>query len=515
MSWPWSELGLDGPCGSGEVKRAYALRVKDVHPEEDPEGFQQLYAAYRTARRIAQAAEQDARMLMAEMECAPAEQRYDYDTLFQEQPVQPAPEAGQAEGFDYDALFSEEDLEIPPPEPPPGREDAEYAGHGGGAAGEQAGAFDYDRPLAGGGEPLRPQSQNAAGPEVWDYERLFAEGDEERRQARRRRAEERLREARERRRVREQAQRDRALESEEAWSAAYAALHALEVLCSSGATAEQWSVFLHSNTFRNAQHNMDFIFGLEDFLSEHPWLPDDIKRQIYLVYQFYNGKPETMYLGLYRLLKESGERKADGSREKIPWRKRVFRKERAPLFLLWILLSVIFIDYFFLMRPYERTGPEAGTVSVKQTVDTQDTARSAPDPSGPSAALTIPPATDSPHTDGPRIVTEDQLTEQDRAGLAAVRDLAISLAAEDYPSLYAITNTGISSNEDGSETFYWAQCTGQDSGGETLVMNYYLTMDGTQVCCVSDADNKGSIYLEPAGTAAADGKTVAVYRVPK
>lgn len=46
-------------------------------------------------------------------------------------------------------------------------------------------------------------------------------------------------------------------------------------------------------------------------------------------------------------------------------------------------------------------------------------------------------------------------------------------------------------------------------------MNYYLTMDGTQVCCVSDADNKGSIYLEPAGTAAADGKTVAVYRVPK
>ena len=507
----WGILGIEPTEDEGEVKRAYLEKLPEHHPEEDPEGFQQLYAAYRTARRIAQAAEQDARMLMAEMECAPAEQRYDYDTLFQEQSVQPVPEAGEAEDFDFDALFSEEDP--PPSEPPPDREDDEHAERGGGAAGEQAGA--YDQPPAGGGEPLRPRSQDTAGPEAWDYEKLFAEGDEERRQARRRKAEERLREARERRRVREQAQRDRALESEEAWSAAYAALHGLEVLCSSGATVEQWSVFLHSSTFRNAQHNMDFIFGLEDFLSEHPWLPDDIKRQIYLVYQFYNGKPETMYLGLYRLLKESGERKADGSREKIPWRKRVFRKERAPLFLLWILLSVIFIDYFFLMRPYEKAGPEAGTVSVKQTVDTQDPARSAPDPSGPSAALGIPPATDSPHTDGPRIVTEDQLTEQDRTGLEAVRDLAISLAAEDYPSLYAITNTGISSNEDGSETFYWAQCTGQDSGGETLVMNYYLTMDGTQVCCVSDADNKGSIYLEPAGTAAADGKTVAVYRVPK
>ena len=508
MSWPWSELGLDGPCDSGQVKRAYALRVKAVHPEEDPEGFQQLYAAYQTARRIAQAAGQDARILMEEMECASAERRYEYDTLFQEQTVPPGPEAGQSGSFDYDALFAEEDLEIPPPEPPPDSEDAEHAGHGGGTSGKNAGpgdgAFDYDQLLAGG-EPLRPQPRDAAGPEAWDYEKLFAEGDEERRQARRRKAEERLREARERRRQREQAQRDRALESEEAWTAAYAALHALEVLWSSGAAAEHWSVFLHSSTFRNAQHNMEFIFGLEDFLSEHPWLPDNIKRQIYLVYQFYNGKPDAMYLGLYRLLRESGERKADGSRERLPWRKRVFRKERAPLFLLWILLSVIFIDYFFLMRPYEKAGPEPGTISVEQQEDERDKGQA---PQNSNEA--IPPATDSP-----RVVTEDELPEQDRQGIEAVRDLAVSLAGEDYPGLYAISNTGISSNEDGSETYYWAQCTGQSGSGEILVMNYYLTMDGAQVCCVSDEDNKGSIDLEFAGSAAANGKTVKVYRVPK
>lgn len=45
MSWPWSELGLDGPAPLDEVRRAYAKRVKEVHPEEDPEGFQRLHTA--------------------------------------------------------------------------------------------------------------------------------------------------------------------------------------------------------------------------------------------------------------------------------------------------------------------------------------------------------------------------------------------------------------------------------------------------------------------------------------
>lgn len=490
MSWPWSELGLEGPCDSGEVKRAYAQRVKAAHPEEDPEGFQNLYAAYRTARRIAQAAEQDARMLM-EAESAAEGQRHDYAPPI---PLESEPE----ESFDYDALFAEESLEIPSTDLPPDKRPLRVTG-------AEEDIFGYDR-LSAGNEG-QPKSTKADGPETWDYERLFAEGDEERREAQRRKAEERLREARERRRIREQAQRDRALESEEAWSAAYAALHALEVLCSSGMSVEHWNVFLHSAAFRNAQHNMDFIFGLEDFLNEHPWLPNEIKRQIYLAYQFYNGKPETMYLGLYRLLRESGERKADGSREKIPWRKRVFRQERAPLILLWILLSVVFIDYFFLMRPYKKPGPEPGAISVNQQASVQDRARTAPDA---PAEREIPPASDSPP-----VIPEDQFPEQDRQGLDAVRSLAISLAAQDYPGPYALSNAGISAYEDGSETFYWAQCTGQDSSGEMLVMNYYLTMDGTKVCCVPDEDNEGSIDLEPAGTAAANGKTVTVYRVSK
>lgn len=56
MSWPWSELGLDGPSSLEEVRRAYAQRLKETHPEEDPEGFQRLHQAYQQARQAARRA---------------------------------------------------------------------------------------------------------------------------------------------------------------------------------------------------------------------------------------------------------------------------------------------------------------------------------------------------------------------------------------------------------------------------------------------------------------------------
>lgn len=56
MSWPWSELGLDGPASLDEVRHAYAQRLKETHPEEDPEGFQRLHQAYQQARQAARRA---------------------------------------------------------------------------------------------------------------------------------------------------------------------------------------------------------------------------------------------------------------------------------------------------------------------------------------------------------------------------------------------------------------------------------------------------------------------------
>lgn len=42
-------LGLDAGAGAADIKRAYARKLHQTRPEDDPEGFQRLHAAYRAA----------------------------------------------------------------------------------------------------------------------------------------------------------------------------------------------------------------------------------------------------------------------------------------------------------------------------------------------------------------------------------------------------------------------------------------------------------------------------------
>ncbi len=92
MSWPWSELGLEGPGGLPEIREAYAKRLKTTHPEEDPEGFQQLHAAYQEASRRARQAARNPQ-------------------------GQGAPE--EMEGEDSSGFAGKEKTEEPPEESPP------------------------------------------------------------------------------------------------------------------------------------------------------------------------------------------------------------------------------------------------------------------------------------------------------------------------------------------------------------------------------------------------------------
>lgn len=102
MAWPWNELGLSGPAGPEEIKHAYAQRLKQIHPEEDPEGFQRLHRAYQLARRLSRTGAGAHPEPEAPETCSPNSQ---LDSPFQE----PEPEDGADQEWDFQSLFSQEE----------------------------------------------------------------------------------------------------------------------------------------------------------------------------------------------------------------------------------------------------------------------------------------------------------------------------------------------------------------------------------------------------------------------
>ena len=385
MSWPWSGLGLDGPAPLPEIKRAYAQRLKTTHPEENPEGFQRLYSAYKAACRLAKkghgSSHDTATSHTTAWEVAweyespqghdapPSEAKqkqqqpdWDYDRLFEDRDQTPPEKKRETKqpDWDYDRLL-ENGKQAPQKKQETGQPDWDYdrlLEDGNQTPPEKEREtkqpdWDYDRLLEN--REQAPQKKQETEQPDWDYDRLFEDRDQTPPEKKRERkqpdwdydrlfhqaqAEEdetylRRRDALRKkywiryrswpRNNQEQTESDG-----EAWLRVLSALRRIEWLRITGAPSDIWKQFFSSDLFVCVMRNPDFLFGLEEFLSAHPELSDEVRGTIRTAYAFLNGNEAAFikwYGPLLRLLRSHPPKK-----QRKAW-------------LLWKISSICFLVF--------------------------------------------------------------------------------------------------------------------------------------------------------------------------
>ncbi len=322
MNWPWSELGLDGPASLSEIRHAYAQRLKETHPELDPEGFQRLHRAYQEARRIGkrqppqqmssstQAPPQkpNANTSAEQATAQPAFLEFDEHTEQQSTPNPSSAPKENKQDWNYTELFAQDAQQTEAQNAAPNKIDT------------QSEAWDFDE-LIEQSTP-KPTSAPKENKQDWNYTELFAQDDKQRTAARQKRYS--------------------VQNKEEDWKAVDAAMQMIYTLFIERRPPSDWMQFLSCGVFFRVKGSPLFLSELAAFFMEHFTIDQGVKRTFLNAYGLNQMPVPAIYCPLYEALTGT----------KIQSAEAVQKKQRKILVIVWTgILAILLVGIFLSILP--------------------------------------------------------------------------------------------------------------------------------------------------------------------
>lgn len=323
---------MDGPSTPEEVRRAYAQRTKQTHPEEDPEGFQRLHRAYQEARRMAKRAN------AAGGESAEHAEKQKIEQLrkLQNEPkerTQKAPDPDKTKegpkesgSWDYDRLFEEEAKTRKQKAPGP---DEESKGP------KEQQNWDYDKLIE---QETKIKKKKSPGPEDakqgpentedWDYDRIFREAELENGE-----------------KLRKNLQKRSGLTDEnDGWQQAVLALREMDRIRQNRLNLDAWNEFLNGPVFERALSSAIFIFALEEWLKANQPLEVSLQGLLLKRLGLSPGRVPPQYCKVYALLNQT---RMVTSKKEASYSGRLQNRSPQQKRMLWV--AVVCIGIFAAM----------------------------------------------------------------------------------------------------------------------------------------------------------------------